>query len=567
MMEKMFARITGGSLSKGIEAHILRGFSPEDVRASSIVVVSGAKNTYLALISDLQLKSGSDIAEALVRSEDGASNDLRVVQEVAAEGLKREGVLGAEITLIPIAVYRNGAVERADNIPELMSRVRIPSIDDVESFYGRADCKRLWNIGKPKAPIIGEDLAVFVPINVDVLVRGCFGIFGKSGTGKTFLGNLIATYIILANHTGAFEKKVKLLILDMHSEYGLKVKDQLGEEYADGVGLAFKYDFLRLTPDEILSRESGLDMFMLSYRGITVEDLIASGEALGFTRTFMDLLPSIAGLLKGQFKDDWLKALCGFISDREDEQVRKEVRERYGQGALMSLLSARGRLARLARYEFIKWDDVEVDTASTVVSEILDGGRSVVISFGRYGDDRVAYMLIANILARRLWSECIKRIMAGKKLKYRVVIFLEEAHKFLGPSVYFMTPFGNIARELRKRGVVLCIIDQRPSQIFEDARAMLWNNFVMCLTEDSDIEAASKGLPHPKLFKPVIERLRRKEVLVFGEAISVPSVVAVRDYGEAIEEAKKLYSELVSSEESVKIGEMFGYGRVKRGST
>jgi len=566
MMDKVFARITGGSLSRGVEAHILRGFSPEDVRASSIVVVSGSKNTYLALISDLQLKSGSEIAEALVRGEDGSSSDLRVAQEIAAEGLKSEGVLGAEITLIPIAVYRNGVVERADNIPELMSRVKIPSISDVESFYGKADSRKLWSLGSPKAPIIGEDITVFVPVNVDVLVRGCFGIFGKSGTGKTFLGNLIATYIVLANHAGAFEKKVKLLILDMHSEYGLKVKDQLGEEFADGVGLAFKYDFLRITPDEILSRETGLDMFILSYKGITVEDLIASGEALGFTKTFMDLLPSIASLLRAKFGDKWLKALCGFLDENADDIVRKEVRERYGQGALMSLLSARGRLARLANYEFIKWDaDVEVDSASEVVNEILDGSRSVVISFGRYGDDRVAYMLIANILARRLWRECVRRIMAGKKLKYRVVIFLEEAHKFLGPSVYFMTPFGNIARELRKRGVVLCIIDQRPSQIFEDARAMLWNSFVMCLTEDSDIEAASKGLPHPKLFKPVIERLRRREVLVFGEAFSVPSVIAVRDYKKAIEDAKKLYGELISDEEAIKIGEMYGYGRTKGG--
>lgn len=565
-MDKVFARITGGSLSRGVEAHILRGFSPEDVRASSIVVVSGSKNTYLALISDLQLKSGSEIAEALVRGEDGSSSDLRVAQEIAAEGLKSEGVLGAEITLIPIAVYRNGVVERADNIPELMSRVKIPSISDVESFYGKADSRKLWSLGSPKAPIIGEDITVFVPVNVDVLVRGCFGIFGKSGTGKTFLGNLIATYIVLANHAGAFEKKVKLLILDMHSEYGLKVKDQLGEEFADGVGLAFKYDFLRITPDEILSRETGLDMFILSYKGITVEDLIASGEALGFTKTFMDLLPSIASLLRAKFGDKWLKALCGFLDENADDIVRKEVRERYGQGALMSLLSARGRLARLANYEFIKWDaDVEVDSASEVVNEILDGSRSVVISFGRYGDDRVAYMLIANILARRLWRECVRRIMAGKKLKYRVVIFLEEAHKFLGPSVYFMTPFGNIARELRKRGVVLCIIDQRPSQIFEDARAMLWNSFVMCLTEDSDIEAASKGLPHPKLFKPVIERLRRREVLVFGEAFSVPSVIAVRDYKKAIEDAKKLYGELISDEEAIKIGEMYGYGRTKGG--
>lgn len=564
-MERIFARITGGSLSRGLEAHILRSFSSEDITNGSLVVISGVKSRYLALISDLMLKSGSEIAVSLVRGEDGSSHELRLAQEAAAAGLKSEGVLGAELTLIPIAVYRNNVVEKADNIPGLMSSVRFPSLGDIESFYGRIDDKVFWGVGSPKSPLIDERLDVFIPINVDVLVRGCFGIFGKSGTGKTFLGNLLAAYIVLANHADAFRKKVKLLILDMHSEYGLMVKDQLGEEFAEGVGLAFKYDFLRLSPDSVLSREAGLDVFRLNYQVITVQDLLASGETLGFTKTFMDLLPSLGGLLRSMFDDNWLKALCGFVDDDTDKTVKKEVRDRYGQGALSSLIAARGRLSRLANYEFIDWsDDGVVDSASDVVNELLEGHRSVVISFGRYGDDRVAYMLIANIIARRLWRSCIRKIMSGRKLRYRIVFFLEEAHKFLGPNMYYMTPFGNIARELRKRGIVLCILDQRPSQIFEDARAMLWNTFVMCLTEASDIDAASKGLPFSKLFRPVIEGLRRREVLIFGEAISIPSVVTVRDYKSAISEAKEIYKQLIKSAEAEKLGEMYGYGRVKR---
>lgn len=564
-MSEVFARITGGSLSKGLEAHILKSYSSEDIASGSLVVILGVKSKYLALISDLELKSGSDVAVSLARSEDGFSREIRLAQEIAAEGLKSEGILGAELTLVPIAVYRNNVVEKADNIPGLMSPVVFPSPVDIESFYGRINNRALWGIGNPKSPFVEKSLNVFIPINIDVLVRGCFGIFGKSGTGKTFLGNLLATYIVLANHTNALKKKVKLLILDMHSEYGLMVKDQLGEEFAEGVGSAFKHEFLRLSPDDALCREANLDAFKLSYSLITVSDLLASGEALGFTRNFMDLLPSIASLLKNRFGDRWFKALCGFISEREDDEVKKLVREKYGMGPLNSLIAARARLSRLKTFEFIVWDDdISIDSASNIIGELLDGSRSVIISFGRYGDDRVAYMLIANIIARRLWSSCIARIMSGRKLEYRVVFFIEEAHKFLGPDVYYMTPFGNIARELRKRGVVLCIIDQRPSQIFEDARAMLWNSFVMCLTEASDIEAASKGLPFPKLFKPIIERLRRREALIFGEAISIPSVVTVRDYKSAIKEAKEIYERLTESVEARKLGEMYGYGRVKK---
>ena len=191
--------------------------------------------------------------------------------------------------------------------------------------------------------------------------------------------------------------------------------------------------------------------------------------------------------------------------------------------------------------EFIDWRGIAKDSADEIVEEITSGERSVIISFGRYGDDKAAYMLIANIIARRLWEKYVELAMEGGKLEYRVVIFLEEAHKFLGPETYYMTPFGNIARELRKRGVVLCIIDQRPSQIFEDVRGMLWNYFVMLLTEDSDIDVCTKGLPYPKLFKPVVQQLRRQEVLVYGEAINVPAVLKIVDYRSTMDRLAEKY--------------------------
>jgi len=561
-LTKVFARIIGGSLTGGLEAHILKGFSSEDVRIGSITIVQGRKYLFLALISNIKLNPGSDIASSIVRGENGFSEDMRLAQNYVADGLKREGVLGAELSLIPVAIFRDDRTEIADSLPELMSLVRAPGEEDLKLFYGGVDHRRFWDIGLPKSPITAENVNVHIPIDVDRLVRGCFAIFGKSGTGKTFLGNLIATYIVLANISGAFEKKVKLLIFDMHSEYGLMVKDQKGDEYAEGVGLAFKSEFLRYTPDMALAKECNLEPFKVNYRRITISDLLASGDALGLTRNFMDLLPSFVNYLKSRgFKSNWLKAICGFIELSDDEKVRKELRERFGIGALSSLLSARARLQILKRFEFISWgDDEEEDSASNIIQELLDGYKHVIVSFGRYGDNRIAYMLITNIIARRLWMESIRRIMMGKQLNCRVTIFLEEAHKFLGPKFYYMTPFGDIARELRKRGIILCIIDQRPSQIFEDVRAMLWNNFVMCLTDEKDVEAASKGLPFPRLFKPIIENLKRREVLIFGEAISIPSIVRVKDYKITIRDAKKFYEKRLSEDESSKLMEQYGYG-------
>jgi DNA helicase HerA-like ATPase len=543
-LKQTFARIVGGSLGAGLKAQLLRGFSPEKVRASSVVAMEGGEAKFLGVISDIRLQSGSEIARSLVRQEEEGNAPMSSAIVKSASKLKAQGSFTSELDVIPLAISRGDEVEIADTLPDYISFVRSPTEEDVQTFYGLPDGKKLWPIGALKSPVVGGSQSSLVPVNIDVLARGSFGIYGKSGSGKTFLGNILASYIILANYTGELQKKIKLLIFDMHSEYGLKVKDHLGRDYEDGVGLAFKEEFIRYTPDHLLADESGLEPFTISASRITVSDLFAMADALGLTPTFLDILPAVVRVLNDTLPGKrWIDIFCNYGVDKEADTRVREALKSLGAGALQSFLAARNRLERLTQMDFIDWVGEE-DSSKVVVDEVLKRGKSVILSFGRYGDNRAAYMLVANIVSRRLWDGCIRMIMQRQPIDYRVIILLEEAHKFLSPSVYYMTPFGDIARELRKRGVILCVIDQRPSEISEEVRAMLWNTFVMWLTEDSDVEVASKGLPFPKLFRPVIENLRRQEVLVFGEAVTIPAVVKAQDYKDTISRLKKVYREV-----------------------
>jgi DNA helicase HerA-like ATPase len=506
--------------------------------------MEGGEATFLGVISDIRLQSGSEIARSLVRQEEEGNEPMSSAIVKSASRLKAEGSLTSELDVIALAVSRGDQVEIADTLPDYISFVGSPTDEDVQAFYGLPDEKKLWPIGALKSPVIGSSQTSLVPVNIDVLARGSFGIYGKSGSGKTFLGNILASYIILANYTGDLQKKIKLLIFDMHSEYGLKVKDYLGRDYEDGVGLAFKEEFIRYTPDHLLANESGLEPFTISASRITVSDLFAMADALGLTQTFLDILPAVVRVVNDTIPGRrWIDILCNYGVDKETDTRVREGLKSLGAGALQSFLAARNRLERLTQMDFIDWVGEE-DSSKVVVDEVLKRGKSVILAFGRYGDNRAAYMLVANIVSRRLWDECIRMIMQRQPIDYRVIIFLEEAHKFLSPSVYYMTPFGDIARELRKRGVFLCVIDQRPSEISEEVRAMLWNTFVMWLTEDSDVEVASKGLPFPKLFKPVVEDLRRQEVLVFGEAVTIPAVVKAQDYRDTMSKLKKIYRDV-----------------------
>ncbi|MEM3709918.1 MAG: ATP-binding protein [Nitrososphaerales archaeon] len=541
-MSDAFARVVAGSLSGGLKAQLFKGLSPEKVRTGSIVTIEGHEATFLGVISDIRLQLGSETARSLAKQEEGGSEPMSKSTVKSASKLKSEGSLLSDLDLVALAVSRGDQVEIADSLPDYISFVRTPKQEDVEKFYGLADEKKLWPIGVLKGPLVGrEDQTSFVPVNIDVLARGSFGIYGKSGSGKTFLGNILASYITLANYTGELDKKIKLLVLDMHSEYGLKVKDQLGRDYEDGVGLALKDEFIRYTPDKSLAKESGLDPFTISASRITIQDILSIGDALGLSPTFMDLLPTIVRLINEILpKRRWIDILCNYNVDMEIDAKLRDGFRSLGVGAFQSFLAGRNRLERLTQLDFIDWSSDE-DSSRTAVDEILKRDKSVIITFGRHGDNRAAYMLVANIISRRLWDECVRMILERKPIDYRVIIFLEEAHKFLSPNAYYMTPFGDIARELRKRGVVLCVLDQRPSEISEEVRAMLWNTFAMWLTEEKDIEVASKGLPFPKLFKPVIENLRRQEVLAFGEAVRIPAVVKVQDYKTTITRLKETY--------------------------
>ena len=537
----------GGSLSSGVYARIPPGSSSEDYTIGSIIAVRGIKRTFLAVVGDVHHRTGVAAAESLSGSPEPPAQAISQL---------RGRTLGSMVTLIPVAqTDSSGEVEEATTIPDYLTEGSEPTEEEVAEFYGTPDYKLKWPIGSPK------NSTAQVPLDVDALTRGCFGIFGKSGTGKTFLGNLIAAAIAVASRHMEGQPPVKLLILDMHSEYALKVKDQLGRDYEKGVGQALREEFLSYTIDKTLEQEHGLKMFTLPARSLTIEDIVACEKALGLTPKFIELLPSLARRIRSWLRENrdsrsWLE----WLVKADEEEVQKFFREKSVQpGERHSLLSARSRLQRLEKFEFMAWAPIQEDSASEVVQAIVEQGRSCIVAFGRYGDDALAYMLVANILARRIWEKYVDMAMRGQKPRSRLVIFLEEAHKFLAPDVYYKTPFGNIARELRKRGVVLCIIDQRPSQISDEVMAMLWNKFIMNLAEEKDIETATIGLPFKKLFKPLVERLRRGEALLFGEAVKIPAVVKVADYRQMIKELEQEYKRTLETPESRALAEAYGY--------
>jgi DNA helicase HerA-like ATPase len=112
-----------------------------------------------------------------------------------------------------------------------------------------------------------------------------------------------------------------------------------------------------------------------------------------------------------------------------------------------------------------------------------------------------------------------------------LVIVVEEAHKLLNPEMAGQTAFSMIAREMRKYYVTLLIIDQRPSQIYDEVMSQLGTRISGWLGDEDDIHSVLSGLAGRDALRGMLARLQPKEeVLLLGWGVPMPLPVQSRRY-------------------------------------
>jgi hypothetical protein len=179
---------------------------------------------------------------------------------------------------------------------------------------------------------------------------------------------------------------------------------------------------------------------------------------------------------------------------------------------------------------------VENPAADTVseITKALDAGQHVILSFGKHEND-LDYLLVSNLLTRRIRDAWEKRTnefrTSGKSEPRPLVIVVEEAHKLLNREMAGQTTFSTIAREMRKYYVTLLIIDQRPSQIYDEVMSQLGTRISGWLGDDDDIRAVLSGLSGREALRGMLARLQPKEeVLLLGWGVPMPLPLRSRRY-------------------------------------
>ncbi|RME50531.1 MAG: ATP-binding protein [Caldilineae bacterium] len=498
--------VVGGSLSKGLDVRLEPGAPVEDMAVGRYVVIEGMQTRFFGMITDVALGNANPAIQSM--PPDASDPFLREVYHSTA-------VFGT-VHIAPMLVLDPAANEPrpVKTIPPHFAAVRAATEEDVNMVFGAED-ETHFHIGEP---LDMED----IPVNIDLqrMAERSVGVFGKSGTGKSFLTRILLSGMI-KNRTAVS------LIFDMHNDYGWQIQTE-ARKAVKGLKQLFPSQVAIFTLDEESSRRRQVQpdyVVTMRWQDISPEDL----EMLKTTLNLSDSMIGAAYTLYRFWGKGWIKQLLE--ADKDDIDALVE-----GSNIVRSSLDALSRrLERLTRFDFIR-DTSHGDSAKTIL-EYIEKGITVVLEFGRYGNALEAYILVANYLTRRIHQMYVERVekALGNKAAEPppLLIVIEEAHKFLDPQVARQTIFGIIARELRKYNVTLLVVDQRPSGIDEEVMSQIGTRVTALLDNERDIAAVLTGISGAGGLREVLARLDTKQqALIMGHAVPMPVVVQTRTYDE-----------------------------------
>src|SRR5947208_1998308 len=456
--------ITRGSLSQGLQLKLEPGCSVENMRVGRFVVIEGRENRFFCLVTDMELgatnprvlldppvgnRLAGEVLDGIATFGQVAVTPMLMLPRAEATAAHAGGATAGN-GAGPAGVGNTPLLQPVRTIPVHFSPVFDATEEDFAAVFGREEGTH-FAVGMPL------NMEIPVCINLERLVERSNGVFGKSGTGKSFLTRLLLSGVICADVASA-------LVFDMHSEYGWETASEEGGgagAVLPGLRRLFgtRVHVYALDRESAAARGVQVDGYLdIGLNGIEIEDIALLQEELGLSSAMIDT----CYILQRQFGEGWLRTLL----ETEPESLKNMAAMAAGHEASVAALYR--KLARLRGYAFVK-DHLALGQGG--VDEMmgwLERGEHVVLEFGRYRQPLV-YMLVANIITRRIyaaWVEKTERYLLSKKVAdqpRRLVLCIEEAHKFLSPQAARSTSFGTIAREMRKYNVTLLVVDQRPS--------------------------------------------------------------------------------------------------------
>ena len=526
--------IVGGGLRESFRARLT--VPSQKVQEGAFVVIPSGDWQFYGLVTDLQLgstdprfadeQSETRLPPALAQALHGQTlyTNLEILPALMLERGPEPGSLK----------YKAWAAEHTEKLPRPLpvktvpphhAPVRMASGGDIAEIFGDPDEKGNFVIGYTREQ--GHPVC----IDLDQFVQRSAGVFGATGTGKSFL-----TRIVLAGlmHHG----KASVLVFDMHNEYGF-------DDTASDTGLrvtGLKTKFASRVRVVGLGAGARIRANSPDFNLEIAEDDISSADIELLTRELdlKETTPTTLDALWNCFKHNWFSE---FRSMNQEVITTEEGKKVPAEGSVAAWANTNGvnvmaaealqnKLRRLFNKPYIVAKPA-ADSVGEIV-KALEAGQHVILSFGDFETD-LDYLLVSNLLTRKIkqvWESKTNAFRSsGKGEPRQLVIVVEEAHKLLNREVAMQTTFATIAREMRKYYVTLLIIDQRPSQISDEVMSQLGTRISGWLGDEDDVHAVLSGLSGRESLRGMLARLQPKEeVLLLGWGVPMPLPVKSRRY-------------------------------------
>ena len=536
---KLLGQIISGSFTKGLLLKLSSDFNIEDLRIGKFVIIEGEKTKYFSIITDIHLETNN---QKLLNFIPSPKEDF--IKEV----LKGTSVYGiAHVTpylMVDLSsqVKQDESVLKVKTIPPHFSSVYEANEKDIEQIFGREEkSNKNFHIGFP------AEMDIPLCINLDKFIQRSNAVFGKSGTGKSFLSRILLSGILKKD-------AASVLVFDMHNEYGWQGTYETEKDFACAKGLKQLFNdkvevFTLDSENKSYTFKDAIDL-AIGFDQVDIEDLELLRGELGLSEAAIDH----ARELQRHFETKWFHKIYDMSTGEMEEFTQRN------NANILSLLALQRKIRTLVdSVKYLK-PVVSYDGVKKILN-FLKSGKSIVLQFGRLNNLK-SYILAANIITRHIhaaYVDMMEQYMLDRN-KYqeprRLVICIEEAHKFLSPHVAKFSTFGTIARELRKYNVTLLIIDQRPSGIDSEVLSQIGTRATLLLNDENDINAVFVGEAGGQDLKAILSQLNPKqEVLMFGYAMPMPIVLRTRKYDSDFYKTM-LEEEKLTKEEIIRRGEL-----------
>jgi uncharacterized protein len=529
--------VVGGGLKENLRVRLT--IPSQKVQEGAFVVIESGDWLFYGLVTDLQLGS-TDPRFADEQSES------RLPAEMAR--LLHGQTLFTTLEVLPALMLERGPEPgtpeyeqwRAElleeprplpvkTVPPHHAEVRLAEAGDIGEIFGKSEAEGNFVIGYTREQ--GHPVC----INLDKFVQRSAGVFGATGTGKSFLTRL--TLAGLIHHNTA-----SVLVFDMHNEYGFD--DTASDTHKAVIGLKTKFGtqvrVVALGAGALIRGLAPDFTLEIDERDIQPADI----EMLMRELNLKETTPTTLEALVSEFgPGGWFRAfremkVGSVIENDEGKKIpAPDSVAAWASSAGVNVMAAEGLRSKMQRVFNLAY--IREKPAGNGIGEViktLEAGQHVVLSFFDHETD-LDYLLVSNLLTRHIreaWEKSTNDFRSkGAREPHPLVIVVEEAHKLLNREMAGQTAFSTIAREMRKYYVTLLIIDQRPSQIYDEVMSQLGTRISGWLGDEDDIHSVLSGLAGRDALRGMLARLQPKEeVLLLGWGVPMPLPVRSRRYDE-----------------------------------